>query len=340
MRRSFFSLNVAQSLRSWFSWNKRVSGSRNDTAGENSEDKYFVSRTVNYSSSSAVAAVPSPEAVVLKRIQNYYERHSRGSLASAPFTSTAPLDYAEAVVRARRTFRQYDPSRSLPQAVLKRVLEATMRAPTAFNLQGWTMVVIQSPEQKKALGKAALSQRHVLDAPTTIVFAGDTEPERNAPLALEMSLDSNTIPPTYAPGYLRNVYYFLHGGTFQAFGALKSILSMAYTAQTGTPLLSVPVNKTGYAWKQSMIPLTTFVYLATAAGWETCVLEGIDQNEVRKVAGLPDRFTVPAIVTVGYPLPASDLGNDSNLSAVNTLSPSAPLSTRFDHSHFIHWERY
>lgn len=340
MRRSFFSLNVAQSLRSWFSWSRRISDSSSDTAGGISEGKEFKRPTANYSSSSAVNAAPHPEAVVMKRIQHHYERHSGGILPSAPFTSTAPLDYAEAVVRARRTFRLYDPSRPLPQAVLKRVLEATMRAPTAFNLQGWTMVVIQSAEQKKALGKAALGQRHVLDAPTTIVFAGDTEPERNAPLALEMSLDANTIPPGYAPGYLRNVYYYLHGGKFQAFAALKSVLSATYSAQTGTPLLSVPVNKTGYAWKQSMIPLTTFLYLATAAGWETCVLEGIDQEAVRKVAGLPDRFTVPAIITVGYPLPASDLDKVSNSSAVNALSPATPLSTRFDRSHFIHWDKY
>eukprot|EP00796_Vickermania_ingenoplastis_P008464 gene8464-5940_t len=266
----------------------------------------------------STGSAASPERVVKDRIN----RLCRGSTA---------LDHVEAVVRARRSWRQYDTTLLLPQETLRRVLEATTRAPTGFNLQGWTMVVVQDPAQRAALCRAALSQKHVLDAPATVVFAGDTAPESNAPRALEMGLETKTLPPGYGPGYLRHIYYFLHGGPLQALAAAKAALSAAYSAQTGTPLLSVPVNRTGYAWKQTMIPVTTFVQLATAAGWETCVLEGVDQDAVRRVVGLPEKFTVPVIVTVGYPhLPEGK----------NSAALKSPPSARFDDSHFIRFDRY
>lgn len=266
-------------------------------------------------------ALPQPQRVVLDRVRQHI---TAGASPSA-------LDYVEGVVRARRTWRLYDTSLPLPQETLRRVVEATTRAPTGFNLQGWTMVVVQSESQRTALCRAALGQRHVMDAPATVVFAGDTEPERNAPMALELGLDHKTLPPGYGPSYLRNIYYFLHGGPCQLLSAAKSVLSSAYSSQTGTPLLSVPVHRTGYAWKQTMIPVTTFVQLATAAGWETCILEGIDQDAVRRVVGLPDRFTVPVVVTVGYP--RVDGGAESQ-------ALTAPPTPRFSTGHFVRWEKY
>lgn len=235
------------------------------------------------------------------------------------------LDHLEAVVRARRTWRQYNPTRRLPQDTLQRVIDATMRSPTAFNLQGWTMVVVQDTTAKERLAAAALGQPHVRSAAATIVFAGDKEAMRNAPLALELGMDSKALPAGYGPGYLRNVYYFLQGGPFQSLAAAKSLLSSAYSKSTGTPLLSVPVNMTGYAWKQAMIPATTFVYLATAAGWETCILEGIDEDAVRRAVNLPSNFTVPVIVTVGFPV-------------AGTADP--PMTPRFSQHHFVHHDRF
>lgn len=289
----------------WSTVTKRISG-RGATKPASSGPTGFVGR-------------PKPQQVVLNRITH----HRCGGCTA--------LDYAEATVRARRSWRLYDPSLPLPQETLRRVLEATTQAPTGFNLQGWTMVVVQEAAQKEALCKAALGQQQVLDAAATIVFAGMTEPERNAPSALELGLECGAIPAGYGPGYLRNIYYFLQGGPYQSLAAAKSVLSSVYSSQTGTPLLSVPVNKTGYAWKQTMIPLTTFIHLATAAGWETCVLEGLDEAAVRRAVGLPDSYTVPAIATVGYPM----LEDGAHSKALHT-----PPSPRFSTNHFIRWNKF
>ncbi|ESL06666.1 nitroreductase [Trypanosoma rangeli SC58] len=240
-------------------------------------------------------------------------------------SSSSPLDAVKGVVRDRRSCRRFDPTRPVDFDVLNDILALTVRAPTSLNLQPWVAVVVSEEEQRAALSHAALSQPQPRDAPVTIVFAGDMEPERNAPAALEHGLESGYLHPIYGANYLRNTYYLLHGGPVESISHIKSFLSAWYSKATGHPLLSVPTTKQGYAWKQAMIPMTTFLYLATAAGFDTSILEGFDEAQVKQIVGLPPRFTVPVIMCVGY---AAKDGFHS------------VRSPRFDTRHLIRWGKY
>lgn len=241
----------------------------------------------------------------------------------------ALLRSLEKVVLARRSTKVFDPTRPVSKELMHRMLAATVRAPTANNLQPWHAIVVHDEEQKQRLCRAALGQRQVITAPYTVVFAGDTEGERYAPQVLEQGLDNGSLGADYGPQFLRSVYYHLHGGPLQSMAIAKSALSSWYSHRTGTPLLSVPVSRAGYAWKQTMIPASVFLYLATAAGLDSCVLEGIDEAAVRAVVGLPERFTIPVIVSVGYAAPGDGLGG-----------PRRPRSARFAVSHLVRWSRY
>ena len=215
----------------------------------------------------------------------------------------APLDglqFVEKAVAERRSCKIFDPSRPVDEALLKRLLESTCRAPTGFNLQPWTSIVVTDAAIREKLAVAALGQTQVSTAPVTIVFAGDMDPSHLAPAALEIGLQSGYYRPAYGPQYLRMVYYMLHGGPQQAMALAKSLISHWYSANTKTPLLSVPLSREAYAWKQTMIPLTTFVLLATSAGLDTCIMEGVDAEMVKQVVGLPERYSVPCVVSVGY----------------------------------------
>ncbi|GET85797.1 nitroreductase-like protein [Leishmania tarentolae] len=255
---------------------------------------------------------------------------SSASCAATPkcISSSAALDTVEAAVRVRWTCRQFDTEKPVDLHTLKRVLAATVRSPTGFNLQGWHAVVVTNPAVREQLFKASLGQPQVLQAPATVVFVGDTEPERNAPQALEMGLDTGYYGPLYGPAYLRNVYYLMHGGPMQSMAAVKSVVSTWYSRAAGTPLISVPVSRVGYAWKQTMIPATTFVHLCTAAGWDTCMMEGIDEDAVKRVLCIPvQRYTVPVIVSVGYATTAE-------------TAKSQLRSPRFATPHTVRWNRF
>ncbi|KAK7196382.1 nitroreductase-like protein [Novymonas esmeraldas] len=256
---------------------------------------------------------------------------ARDAAPTGAGASSTALDVVEAAVRERWTCRQFDPDRPISLDTLRRVLAATTRAPTGFNLQGWHAVVVTDAARREQLYKAALGQPQVLQAPVTVIFVADAEPERNAAQVLEMGLESGYYNPLYGAAYLRHVYYLLHGGPMQSMAAVKSYVSAAYSRAAGTPLLSVPVTRAGYAWKQTMMPATSFVQLCTAAGWNTCIMEGIDEEAVKRVIGVPAgtaRYTVPVIVSVGYATAAE--------ATRRREVPSPRLAT----AHLVRWNRF
>jgi nitroreductase len=57
------------------------------------------------------------------------------------------VEFAE-VVRARRMVRNYDPERTVPAAVVDRLLDHAVRAPSAGFTQGWGFLVLESPADR------------------------------------------------------------------------------------------------------------------------------------------------------------------------------------------------
>src|SRR5574341_819340 len=77
-----------------------------------------------------------------------------------------------AVIRERRATGSFE-SVPVPDADLKKILEAGGEAPSGYNLQPWRFVVVRDPEQRKKLRAAAMNQPKVEEAPVVIVACGD-----------------------------------------------------------------------------------------------------------------------------------------------------------------------
>lgn len=60
------------------------------------------------------------------------------------------LDVFEAMYTAR-AMRRFKPD-PVPEALIARILEAAIRAPSAGNAQNWAFVVVRDPEQRRRLG--------------------------------------------------------------------------------------------------------------------------------------------------------------------------------------------
>ncbi len=59
------------------------------------------------------------------------------------------------LVQRRQSTRRYAPGRRIPRDVLDRCLEAARLAPSACNSQPWSFVVVDDPDQVRALAQAA-----------------------------------------------------------------------------------------------------------------------------------------------------------------------------------------
>ncbi|MBT2452267.1 nitroreductase family protein [Streptomyces sp. ISL-43] len=61
----------------------------------------------------------------------------------------------------------------LEDSLVDEVLSAAVRAPTAFNFQPYSFVVVRDPEVRAALSRIAGGQRHVVGAPVFVVLCAD-----------------------------------------------------------------------------------------------------------------------------------------------------------------------
>src|SRR3712207_3953264 len=88
-----------------------------------------------------------------------------------------------AALRARRMVRAYHPARPVPDAVLHRLLDHAVRAPSAGFSQGWDFVVLRRPDDVGRFWAASTDPaqepdtwlRGLRTAPVLVVCLSDPE---------------------------------------------------------------------------------------------------------------------------------------------------------------------
>jgi nitroreductase len=80
---------------------------------------------------------------------------------------------AEEAITTRRSVRSYS-NAPVPDAVLRRVLEAGRVAPSAKNKQPWRFIVVAAQSVREVISKTGRYARFLADSPIVIVGCGDT----------------------------------------------------------------------------------------------------------------------------------------------------------------------
>ena len=76
------------------------------------------------------------------------------------------------VIFSHRSVRAYLPTQ-LPAGVLETLVTAAQSAPSSSNLQVWSVVAVTDPERKARLAALAGDQKHIIEAPTFLVWLVD-----------------------------------------------------------------------------------------------------------------------------------------------------------------------
>lgn len=85
-----------------------------------------------------------------------------------------PAQWNEVIGRilAHRSVRSYRPD-ALPEGTLETLIATAQSAPSSSNLQTWSVVAVTDPARKARLAEVTGNQKHVLQAPTLLVFLAD-----------------------------------------------------------------------------------------------------------------------------------------------------------------------
>ena len=62
------------------------------------------------------------------------------------------------MIQNRRSVNHFDPARKLDNETIKKIIDLAVNAPSAYNLQPWRIIVVQSDEAKGKLWNLAYKQ--------------------------------------------------------------------------------------------------------------------------------------------------------------------------------------
>lgn len=178
-------------------------------------------------------------------------------------TLTVPAAAAQ-----RRSIRAFEPQ-PIPADDLEAILNVVRLAPSAFNVQPWRFVVVETPETKARLARAAYNQRQVTAAPAVLVLYTDTAD------ALA------TIDEVIHPGLTGEQREKARDGILAAF-ANRSAEALE-----------------DWGAAQGHIALGYLLLAAEAQGYQTSPMAGFDAEAVKTLLGLPAHARVPALVAIG-----------------------------------------
>ncbi len=168
----------------------------------------------------------------------------------------------------RRSIRAYEPG-PIPHEDLAEILGVARLAPSAFNVQPWRFVVVETPELKTQLAAAAFNQRQVHSAPAVIVLYTDMK------------------------GALGDLDAIVHPGmTPEAKEGVKSTIRTMFATQSDD-------ERETWGQGQAYIALGYLLLAAEARGYQTSPMLGFDPAAVKKLLNLPENARVPALVAIG-----------------------------------------
>lgn len=181
---------------------------------------------------------------------------------------TYPLSVTEAAER-RRSIRRYT-AQPVEMETIEEILRVAGRAPSAWNLQPWRVVVVRDPEAKSRLQEAAFGQAQVGSAPAVFVVASD------------MQDVLGHLEETIHPG--------LQGERRER--ELETIRRSFAKMD--------PAAQASWGRNQTYIFLGYLLLAISSHGLSSSPMLGFDPAKVRALFGMGDHVEIPALVAFGY----------------------------------------
>ena len=181
------------------------------------------------------------------------------------------------VIYGRRAVNFFDPDRDVPDAMLREMVEMGAQAPSGFNLQPWSLMVLRDPEDKKRLQQHAWNQPKVSEAPVTLIVLADTKAWQPGHPFVEKNFTELVKAGMMGEGQ-RDWF----DGVCQSLYGASEVREMAYACKN-----------TGFFAMALMLA-------AKSLGLDTHPMDGFDLEKVREEFKIPENYWIPLLLAVGY----------------------------------------
>ena len=186
------------------------------------------------------------------------------------------MDFKD-VIHQRRAVNFFDPEKPVSDALIREMIELAAQAPSSFNLQPWSLMILKDPEEKMRLRKLAWDQPKVSEAPVVFIVLAD----RNAWKGGHPFVERNFSEMVKAGSMTQDKHeWFLN----------------ACQGLYGDGL----ERRQAFACKNTGFFAMSLMYAAKHLGLDTHPMDGFDHDGVRESFHIPENYWIPLLLAVGH----------------------------------------
>ncbi|KXF81562.1 nitroreductase family protein [Enterovibrio coralii] len=207
------------------------------------------------------------------------------------------------IVQYRRAIRKYDQEFDFDPKVVERALELSTLAPNSSNMQMWEFHRVRSPEKLEAMKACCLGQNAAKTANELVAFV--TTPQKwkqradmNAQV-IRNAFASKPNTPEHVFAYYEKDMPFLYAGE-------GMIEYKGLAGEEGDRLRKEDVRV--ILNKSAALAAMTFMYALSEEGYDSCPMEGYEEDKVKELLGLPKEADVCMVVSCGKRRPEGVYG--------------------------------
>ena len=181
-------------------------------------------------------------------------------------------------IKKRISANKFDPSKPLSREEIKELISYAAEAPSAFNLQQWRYIAVDTPEQKARLKAVAYNQEKVGTAAVTFIVLGDLRAYEAMPTILKPLVDAGQFTPEKAEAMVANTS--------------KNYINNAQLARDE-------------AIRGASLGAMTLMLAAEAKGLVSGPMVGFDPEALVREFQVPERYIPVMLIAVGHPAPGN-----------------------------------
>jgi len=186
------------------------------------------------------------------------------------------MDFKD-LIYGRRSVNFFDPQKDVSDALLNEIIKMAAQAPSGFNLQPWSLIVLRDEIDKLRLEKHAWNQTKISEAPVTLIVLADTEGWK----AGNPFVEKNFQEMVNAGSMTEDQRQWFYGVCETLYGFSEA-------------------GKVAFSCKNTGFFAMALMLAAKSLGLDTHPMDGFDMDAVREEFKIPVNYWIPLLISVGY----------------------------------------
>lgn len=173
----------------------------------------------------------------------------------------------DTAIQNRRAVKHFDPDHKITKKTRDKLLSTGLLFPPSFNIQNWHFVIVDDPEQRKRIREVSWDQPAVTEASLLIILCTDLQAWRKESLHCwhpsQQSFDDFFDPAS--------------GSDYRGLDRMQRDEVM----------------------RSCGIVAQTLMLAAQGMGYDSCLMDGFDEDAVGDLINLPDDHAVCMLLAIG-----------------------------------------